>query len=56
MKKCQYCLYQEGCIGEIPGPDGRCLGFVVSADRQEDYQAFLEEEKKTDFAALCREG
>lgn len=55
MKKCKYCLYREGCIGEIPGPDGKCLGFAVPPELQEAYQAFLDEEKKTDFAALCRE-
>ena len=45
MKKCKYCLYREGCIGEIPGPDGKCMGFAVPPELQQAYQAFMEEEK-----------
>lgn len=55
MKFCKYCLYREGCVGEIPGPDGKCMAFVVPQELQEAYMTFLEEEKKNDFAALCRE-
>lgn len=54
MEKCDFCIAKEVCIGEFPGPDGKCLGFAVPAELQESYRAFLEEEKKNDFAALCR--
>lgn len=53
MDKCKYCLYREGCIGEIPGPDGKCLGFAVSPELRQEYEAELA--KQTDFAALCRD-
>lgn len=43
MEKCDFCLYKEGCIGEVPGPDGRCLGFVVSSELQAAYDAFIQE-------------
>lgn len=56
MEKCDFCLYWDGCIGEVPGPDGKCLGFAVPPEMQQAYQAFLDKEKKNDFAALCREG
>ena len=54
MKKCRYCLYRKDCIGIVPGKDGKCLAFAVPPEQQKAYQEFLEEEKKNDFAALCR--
>lgn len=57
MEKCDFCLYREGCIGEVSSPDGKCLGFAVSLDQQAVYEKFLvEKAQKSDFAALCREG
>ena len=53
MKKCDFCFYQEVCIGELPGSDGKCMPFTVPPELQEVYQAFLEEKKKNDFAVLC---
>ena len=55
MKKCKYCLYREGCIGEIPGPDGKCMTFAVPPESKAAYEAFLIKEKENDFASLCRE-
>lgn len=55
MDKCDFCLYKEGCIGEVPGLDGRCLGFAVPREQQAAYEAFLAREAQKDFAALCRE-
>ena len=56
MGKCKFCLYREGCIGEIPGKDGRCMGFAVPPEQKAAYESYLAgQAKKPDFAALCRE-
>lgn len=55
MDKCDFCLYKKECIGEVPGPDGKCLGFAVPREQQAAYEEFLARQAKQDFAALCRE-
>jgi len=56
MEKCDFCLYKKECIGEVPGPDGKCLGFAVSPEQQAAYEDFLTRKaQEPDFAALCRE-
>lgn len=49
MEKCDFCIYRDSCIGDVPGLDGSCLGFAVPLELQDAYQAFLSESKKSSF-------
>ena len=39
--KCDFCGCNEGCFGELPGPDGRCMGFFVPKELAEAYRVFV---------------
>ena len=41
MDKCDFCLYRYDCIGEIPGKDGKCMGFAVPREDKAAYEAWL---------------
>lgn len=56
MEKCRFCMYLDGCIGELPGPDGRCMAFTVAKEDAAAYEAFLNEkeiEKKRRSDLFC---
>lgn len=42
MDKCDFCLYRDDCIGEIPGPDGLCVCFGVPSELLAAYEDYLE--------------
>ena len=49
LYNCDFCMYQEGCIGELPGPNGRCMGFCVPAEKSVLYRKFVAESFTDDF-------
>lgn len=46
MEKCDFCLYREGCIGEIPGPDGKCMAFAVPKEDVAAYEKWMKAKRR----------
>lgn len=43
MNKCNYCMYRNECIGELPGDDGKCMAFAVAKEDAPAYERYLAE-------------
>lgn len=45
MRKCKFCMYRNGCGGELPGPGGKCMAFCVAKEDAAAYAQHLEAEE-----------
>lgn len=49
LYNCDFCMFQDRCIAELPDSNGRCMYFYVPAEKSALYSEFVADSFTEDF-------